>query len=185
MSFEIRKRTVFLLLSLIIPAIIVLVSLQAIHTVIGIIKFIDTIAIIFSFFSLRIIPFFGDSLSAVSLRLDTGFGTMRLKRSMRPSTDGLALDVSEQRECRLEVVPYTRMISVAEVEIALMGLEEETSGPLAPSTGTRCPSSFSTRGHDGLPQRTAYRHLYIGTLINVLVAEALYTFRSLTTGASP
>ena len=113
------------------PAIIVLGSLQAICTVIGIIIFIDFIAIIFSFFSLRIISFFGDSHSAVSLRLHTGFGTMRLKRSMRPSTDGLALDVSEQREYRLEAdecIPCTRLISVAEVEVALIGLEEEGEG---------------------------------------------------------
>ena len=47
---------------------------------------------------------------------------------MRPSTDGLALDVSEQREYRLEAdecIPCTRLISVAEVEVVLMGLEEE------------------------------------------------------------
>ena len=60
-----------------------------------------------------------------------------------------------------------------------------TSGSLAPNAETKCPSSFSTRGPDSLPQRTAYSHLYIEVSINVLVAEALQSSGSLTTGAFP
>ena len=127
---QFRDRPIFVLLSLIIPAIIVLVSLQEVCTVTVIIIFIDFIVLIFifTFFFLRIILFFGDSLCAVSPRLDTGFGTIRLESSMLPGICGGALDVSEQWERRLAVgdaVPCFRMMPVAEGEVALMVLELE------------------------------------------------------------